>query len=222
MAPLIYVTNVSLDGYIEDANGAFDWGPPGDEVFAATTALLGSVGTFLYGRRLYETMAVWETDPALAAQSDLAAEFARAWQAADKVVYSTTLTAASTDRTSLEPRFDPDAVRELKAHATENVMIGGAKLASQAFEAGLVDEYDLFVWPVILGGGKPALPAGIRTDLELVEEHRFRNGVVRLRYNVSPDHSWVACGTRAVLRESCDADGPGLRVRSRGRAANAR
>ena len=109
----------------------------------------------------------------------------RAWQAADKVVYSTTLTAASTAKTRLEPRFDPDAVRELKADAAGNVMIGGAKLATQAFEAGLVDEYDLFVWPVILGGGKPALSAGIRTDLELLDEHRFGNGVVRLRYQVA-------------------------------------
>src|SRR3954470_18945871 len=117
MAALIYATNVSLDGYIEDAHGAFDWAPRDDDVFAATAALLRSVGTFLYGRRLYETMAVWETNPALAEQSDLSADFASAWRAADKVVYSKTLTTVSTARTRLEHRFDPDALRELKANA---------------------------------------------------------------------------------------------------------
>jgi dihydrofolate reductase len=185
MAPLIYLTNVSLDGYIEDAHGAFDWAPPDDDVFAATTALLRSVGTFLYGRRLYETMAVWETNPALAEQSDLATEFARAWRAADKVVYSTTLTAVSTATTRLEHHFDPDAVRGLKTRTTSNLTIGGANLAARAFEAGLVDECQLFVWPMTLGGGKPALPAGLRAGLELLDEHRFGNGVVHLRYRLS-------------------------------------
>jgi dihydrofolate reductase len=185
MATLIYATNVSLDGYIEDAHGAFDWAPPDDDVFAAYTALLRSVGTFLYGRRLYETMAGWETNPALAEQSDLTADFASAWRAADKVVYSTTLTAVPTATTRLEHRFDPDAVQELKAETTTNLTIGGANLAARAFEAGLVDECQLFVWPMILGGGKPALPAGVRTDLELLDEHRFGNGVVHLRYRVS-------------------------------------
>jgi len=185
MATLIYVTNVSLDGYIEDARGAFDWAPPPDDVFAAYIDLLRSAGTFLYGRRLYETMAVWETNPALAEQTDLTAAFANAWQAADKVVYSTTLTAVSTARTRLEHHFDPDAVEHLKAATTSNLTIGGANLAAQAFEAGLVDECRLFVWPMILGGGKPALPPGIRTDLELLGEHRFEDGVVHLRYRVS-------------------------------------
>jgi len=185
MATLIYVTNVSLDGCIEDAHGALDWAPPDDDVFAATTTLLRSVGTFLYGRRLYETMAGWETNPALAEQSDLTADFANAWQAADKVVYSTTLTAVSTATTRLEHHFDPDAVQQLKATTTSDLTIGGANLAAQAFEAGLVDECQLFVWPMLLGGGKPALPAGIRTGLELLDEHRFDNGVVHLGYRVS-------------------------------------
>ncbi|HLH28708.1 MAG TPA: dihydrofolate reductase family protein [Acidimicrobiales bacterium] len=184
MAAHVYATNVSLDGYIEDAHGAFDWAPPDDDVFAAATALVRSVGTFLYGRRLYEVMAVWETDPALAGQSDLAADFATAWRQADKVVYSTTLAAASTERTRIERSFDPDAVRGLKAEATTDVTVGGADLAAQAFEAGLVDECRLFVWPVILGGGRPALPAGLRTDLELLDENRFGNGVVHLRYRL--------------------------------------
>ena len=185
MAKLIYVANVSLDGYIEDAHGSFEWTAPNDEVFTFITDLVRPVGTYLYGRRLYETMAVWETQPALAAQSELMADFANVWQAADKVVYSTTLTAVPTANTRLEHHFDPDAVQELKAETTSNLTIGGANLAARAFEAGLVDECQLFVWPMILGGGKPALPAGVRTDLELLDEHRFGNGVLHLRYRVS-------------------------------------
>src|SRR5262245_29378306 len=182
MATLIYVTNVSLDGCIEDARGALDWAPPDDDVFAAATALLRSVGTFLYGRRLYETMAGWETNPALAEQSDLTADFARAWRAADKVVYSTTLTAVPTATTRLEHHFDPNAVRELKAQTTSDLTIGGANLAARAFEAGLVDECQLFVWPMILGGGKPAFPAGVRANLKLLDEHRFGTGGIRPRH----------------------------------------
>ncbi|MGA4687753.1 dihydrofolate reductase family protein [Micromonospora sp. AB353] len=182
MAKLIYVNNVSLDGYMEDERGAFAWLPMDDEVFVVYTDLLRSVGTFLYGRRLYEAMAVWETDAALAAQSDLMADFASVWQAARKVVYSTTLAAVSTADTRLERRFDPAEVRELKAAADSDLTVGGAHLAAQALEAGLVDECQLFVWPVAVGGGKPGLPTGMRVDLELLDERRFRNGVVRLRY----------------------------------------
>ena len=127
-------------------------------------------------------MAVWAIDAALAAQSDLTADFARAWQAANKVVYSTTLAAASTADTRLERRFDPAAVRRLKATASSDLTVGGANLATQAFKAGLVDECQRFIWPVAVGGGKPGLPTGMRTDLELVEERRFQNGVVHLRY----------------------------------------
>jgi len=184
MAKLIYLTNLSLDGCIEDEQGEFNLYPPDDDVFAATTDLIRSVGTFLYGRRLYELMAVWETDPTLGAQSPLRADFAAAWQAADKVVYSTTLTTASTARTRLEQRFDVAAVRELKASATSDLAVGGAHLAEQAFAAGLVDECQLLVWPSIIGGGKPALPRGARVDLELLDERRFGNGVVYLRYRV--------------------------------------
>ncbi len=184
MAKLVYITNASLDGYIEDQHGALDWAPPDDDVFAATTALLRSFGTFLYGRRLYESMAVWETNPALAKASDLTAEFASVWQAGAKVVYSTTLTAVSTATTRLERDFDPAAVQELKAAATSDLTIGGANLAARGIAAGLVDECQLFVWPMLLGGGKPALPAGICTHLELLDEHRFDNGVVSLRYRI--------------------------------------
>jgi len=185
MARLIYATNVSLDGYIEDERGAYDFGPLDDDLSASYTDLVRSVGTFLYGRRLYETMAVWETNPALAAQSDLTADFATAWQAANKVVYSTTLAAVSTARTRLEQRFDPASVRDMKASAPNDLTVGGAHLAAQAFKAGLVDECMLFVWPVILGGGKAALPSGHRADLELLDKRRFENGVVRLRYRVA-------------------------------------
>ena len=184
MAKLIYATNVSLDGYIEDERGAFDFGPLDDDLFASYTDLLRSAGTFLYGRRLYEAMAVWETNAALAAQSDLMADFATAWQAANKVVYSTTLAAVQTARTRLEHRFDPASVRDMKASATSDLPVGGAHLAAQAFKAGLVDECRLYVWPVIIGGGKPALPSGNRGDLELLDERRFGNGVVHLRYRI--------------------------------------
>jgi len=184
VAKLVYLTNTSLDGYIEDQYGALDWAPPDDDVFAATTALLKSFGTFLYGRRLYETMSHWETNPTLAKQSDLTSDFASVWKAADKVVYSTTLTDVSTTTTRLERDFDPAAVQELKAAATSDLTIGGANLAAQAFAAGLVDECQLFVWPMLLGGGKPALPAGVRTHLELLDQHRFNNGVLRLRYRI--------------------------------------
>ncbi|MEU4474948.1 dihydrofolate reductase family protein [Micromonospora sp. NPDC023888] len=182
MAKLIYLTNVSLDGYIEDERAAFDFFPVDDEVFAFTTDLVRSVGTFLYGRRLYEAMAVWETNAALAAQSDLTAGFASAWQAASKVVYSTTLPAVSTADTRLERRFDPDAVRELKATASSDLTVGGANLATQAFRAGLVDECQLLILPIVVGGGKPGLPTGVRANLELLDERRFHNGVVHLRY----------------------------------------
>ncbi|WP_127573098.1 dihydrofolate reductase family protein [Georgenia faecalis] len=184
MAKLIYVTNTSLDGYIEDSRGAFNLYPHNDAVFAAQTGLIRSVGTLLYGRRLYQSMAPWETDAALAAQSSLTADFASAWQAADKVVYSTTLAAAPTTRTRLEGRLDPASVRDMKAAATSDLTVGGAHLAAQAFAARLVDECQLFVWPWILGGGKPGLPSGTRAELELLDEHRFGNGVVHLRYRI--------------------------------------
>jgi dihydrofolate reductase len=184
MARLIYASNMSLDGCTEDERGAFDWAPPDDEVFAFITDLMRSAGTYLYGRRMYETMAVWETDSALAAQSDLMADYASAWRAADKVVYSSTLAATSTPKTRLEPHFEPRAVQDLKAAASRDLIVGGPNLAAQALAAGLVDELRLFVWPVVLGGRNPALPTGTRAHLELLDEHRFSNGVVHLRYGV--------------------------------------
>lgn len=185
MATLIYVSNVSLDGYIEDQNGSFAWGAPDDELFAFITDLVRPVGTHLYGRRLYETMCPWETDPALAAQSELMADFAAVWQAADKVVYSTTLDAVSTARTRLERDFDPASVRDLKASATGDLIVGGAHLAAHAFRAGLVDECQLLIRPIVLGGGKPALPIDVRADLELLDDRRIGQGVMYLRYRVA-------------------------------------
>ena len=184
MATLIYASNMSLDGWTEDEHGGFNWAPPDDDVFACITELMGTAGTYLYGRRMYETLAVWETDPGLAARSPLTAEYASTWQAADKVVYSATLTEPLTSRTRLERHFDASTVRDLKAAATRDLLVGGPHLAAQALAAGLVDELVLFVWPIVLGGRNPALGTELRAELDLIDEHRFTNGVVRLRYRV--------------------------------------
>lgn len=184
MAKLIYVANVSLDGYVEDAQGRFDWTEPSDEVFTFITDLVRPFGTYLYGRRMYETMAPWEVDPTLAAESDLRADFAQVWQVADKIVYSTTLHAVSTTKSRLEHGFDPDSVRELKASAVSHMTIGGSTLAAHAFNAGLIDECQLFVYPVLIGAGRPAFSGDARVQLDLLEERRFANGVVNLRYRV--------------------------------------
>jgi dihydrofolate reductase len=182
MAKLIYIVNVSLDGYIEDAHGEFRWTVPSDEVFAFLTDLVRPVGTYLLGRRMYETMAVWETDATLGAQSELMADFAGIWQAADKIVYSTTLQSVSTANTRLEHDFDPDAIREMKAAAAGDLTVGGPALARHMFEAGLIDECQLLVYPLLTGGGKPAFPTEAHVSLELLEERRFDNGVLYVRY----------------------------------------
>lgn len=187
MAEMIFVTNVSLDGFIEDDRGDFEWTSPSDEVFAYITDLVRPIRTHLYGRRLYETMAVWETDPALTSGSELMADFAHVWQAADKVVYSTKLEAVCTARSRIERRFDADAVRSIKAGTTiGDLTIGGSNLAAQAFRAGLVDEVHLFIHPVVIGRGKPSLPGDLRVHLELVDERRFDNGVVYVRHRLRP------------------------------------
>jgi dihydrofolate reductase len=186
MARLIYSAITSLDGYIEDLTGSFDWAEPDEEVHAFINDLERGAGTHLLGRRMYEMMTVWETDPSLAAASPIYRDFAQIWQAAEKIVYSTTLAAASTRRTRIERVFDPQAVRALKASTAEDVLIGGPDLAAHAFRAGLVDECQLFLAPVIVGGGKAALPGGVRLELELLEERRFRGGMVYLRYQTRP------------------------------------
>ena len=185
MAKLIYVINVSLDNFIEDADGRFDWTEPSDEFFAFITDLVRPVGTHLNGRRMYETMAVWETDPELAAQSELMADFANVWRTADKVVYSMTLDSVSTANTRLERRFDPESVRAMKESAARDLSVAGPTLAAHAFAAGLVDECHLFVYPLVVGRGKPAFPTDLRAQLELLEERRFQDGVVYLRYRTT-------------------------------------
>jgi dihydrofolate reductase len=182
MAHLIYTTNTSLDGYTEDMDGKFDWTDPSDEVFQFITNLIRADGTHLYGRRMYETMMVWETDPKLAGQSPLMRDFAQVWQAADKIVYSRTLEAVSTRKTQIERNFDPEAIRRLKESVEQDIHIGGAELAAQAFRSGLIDECHLFIIPIIVGGGKQALPDNVRLELELLDERRFGNGMVFLRY----------------------------------------
>jgi len=182
MAKLIYLMIASLDGYVADEDGNFDWAVPDEEVHAFINDLDRQVGTYLYGRRMYETMVGWETDPTLGEQSPLMRDFAQIWQAADKIVYSKTLEAVSTARTRIERDFNPEAIRQMKALAGRDLIVGGPDLAAQAFKAGLVDECHLFVAPMVVGGGKQSLPDDIRLKLELLDEHRFGNGMVYLYY----------------------------------------
>jgi dihydrofolate reductase len=182
MGKLIYFAIASLDGYVADADGKFDWGEPDEEVHTFVNDLERPVGTYLYGRRLYEVMAVWDDAEAFSDPPPHIQDFARLWQAADKVVYSTTLDAVSSARTRIEREFDPEAVRRMKAAAERDLTVGGPALAAHAFRAGLVDECHLILAPVVVGGGKQSLPDDVRLDLELVDERRFGNGMVHLRY----------------------------------------
>ena len=184
MAKLIYSAIASLDGYVADEEGNFDWAVPDEEVHTFINDLERPVGTYLYGRRLYETMVGWETDPTLADQSPVLRDFAEIWQAADKLVYSKTLEAVPTARTRIERDFDPEAVRQMKALAGRDLMVGGPELAAHAFRAGLVDECHLFVVPMVVGGGKRSLPNDVRMRLELLDERRFGNGMVYLKYRI--------------------------------------
>ena len=185
MGKLIYAALASLDGYIEDEQGRFDWAEPDEEVHAFANELQRPIDTYLYGRRLYETMAAWETLGS-AGDAPVLREFGELWRAADKVVYSTELESVSTARTRIERHFDPAAVRELKAAAAGDLAVGGAALAASAFAAGLVDELHLLLVPVLVGGGKQALPDGVRLQLAHEEERTFSSGVVYLRYRCSP------------------------------------
>ncbi len=184
MAKLIYSAIASLDGYIEDERGAFDWAVPDDEVFAFVNGLERPIGTYLYGRRMYETMVSWET-LRLDGERQEIRDFAEIWRAAEKVVYSRTLQELSGARTRLERDFHPDSIARLKQAAARDITIGGAALAGQAFAAGLIDECHLFLNPIIVGGGKRALSGEGHVKLELMAEHRFRRGVVHLHYRVS-------------------------------------
>ena len=185
MAKLIYVMNTSLDGYTEDEHGCFDWGQTEDEeLLSDICEFVSSFGTCLYGRRVYETMVYWETSDQLLDQPRFLLEFARQWQAAEKIVYSRTLAEPRSARTRIEREFDPDAVRRLKADAEHDIEVAGPELAAQAIRAGLVDEFQMIVHPVVVGGGKRFFPDGVRLDLDLVEERRFRKGVIVLHYAV--------------------------------------
>jgi dihydrofolate reductase len=184
MGKLIYAANTSLDGYLEDETGSFDWSVPDDEVHAFWNEHERQVGTSLYGRRMYETMRVWEDDDWLATAPPVAREYAEIWRDTDKIVYSSTLDAASTARTKIERRFEPDGVRRLKEASSGDLSVGGATLGAEAFRHGLVDECVLLLSPVTVGGGKPALPRGIRLDLELLDHRRFDNGVIYVRHRV--------------------------------------
>lgn len=185
MAKLIYSMIASLDGYIADEEGNFDWAVPDEEVHAFVNDLVRPIGTHLYGRRMYEVMVAWETMPLDADESPVARDFAAIWRAAEKIVYSTTLAAVASARTRVERAFDPAAIRQMKAGADRDLAIGGPGLAASALRAGLVDEYQVFVVPVVVGGGTPAQPAGVRLGLELLDERRFGNGMVYLRYRVT-------------------------------------
>jgi len=183
MAQLIYSAITSLDGYIEDSTGSFDWATPDAEVHACVNDLERPIGTYLYGRRLYDTMVAWETMPT-SDEPAVVADYAEVWRSADKIVYSRTLTSLRSERTRIEAEFVPADIRRLKGSVADPLSIGGAELGGVALRAGLVDEVRLFVNPVLVGGGKRALPLDIRLDLELVEARRFGNGVVLLRHRV--------------------------------------
>jgi dihydrofolate reductase len=184
MARLIYSTIASLDGYFVDEQDNFDWAAPDEEVHAFVNELERPVGTYLYGRRMYETMVFWETVDTGPEQAPVMRDFADIWRAADKVVYSRTLDEPSSAKTRLEREFDPDAVGELVASASSDVGIGGPELAAEALRAGLVDECQLFLAPVVVGGGRRSLPEGVFARLELLEQRRFESGFVYLRYDL--------------------------------------
>jgi dihydrofolate reductase len=179
MAKLIYSAITSLDGYLADDDGNFDWAEPDEEMHTFVNDLERPIGTYLYGRRMYEVMVYWETVPA---EQTFIQDFAEIWQKADKIVYSTTLTTVSSARTRIERAFDAEVVRQMKVSAERDITIGGPEIAAEAFRAGLVDECQLFIAPIIVGGGKQALPDGVRLELDLLDQRRFDSGVVYLHH----------------------------------------
>jgi dihydrofolate reductase len=182
MAKLIYSAIMSLDGHVADEDGNFDWAAPDEELHAFVNDLERPIGTYLYGRRMYEVMTYWERVDHLADQPSFIRDYAAIWHAADKVVYSKTLEAVVSARTRIERDFDSEAVKQMKETADRDLSVGGPELAAQAIKTGLVDEYHLFITPVVVGGGTPALPDGVRLELELVSERRFENGAVHVHY----------------------------------------
>ncbi len=184
MAKLIYTATTSLDGYIEDEESNIDWGAPDRERFSFINDLVRPIGTYLFGRRMYETMLYWETANALPDEPPVATDFAEIWRVADKIVYSKTLETVSSSRTRIERDFDADVVRQMKATAARDIIVGGPELAAQAIKAGLVDEFHLFIVPIVLGGGKRYLPSNVRAKLELLDERRL-GGAVYLHYRTA-------------------------------------
>jgi dihydrofolate reductase len=184
MAQLIYTAITSLDGYVADAEGNFDWSAPDEEVHRFVNDLERPIGTHLYGRRMYEVMRYWETTPTGNDEPSAGQEYAKIWQTADKIVYSKSLDQVSGARTSIQREFDPEAIQQLKAAAARDISVSGPALAAQALRLGLVDECHLFLSPIVVGGGNPALPDNVRLVLELLDERRFGNGVVHLDYRV--------------------------------------
>jgi dihydrofolate reductase len=184
MGKLIYSAIASADGYVEDAAGRFEWAAPGEELLSFVNDLERPVGTYLYGRRMYQTMLYWETADAVPGRPSLVQEFTGIWQAAGKIVFSRTLESVSSARTRIERNFDPGTVRQLKSATEHDITVGGADLAGQAIKAGLVDELQLLLQPALVGGGKRALPDGVRADLELLDTRRFGCGAVYLRYRL--------------------------------------
>jgi dihydrofolate reductase len=185
MAKLIYAAIASLDGYVEDEEGKFDWSEPDEEVHAFVNDLERPIGTYLYGRRMYETMVFWETAGDEPDEPAVFSDYAGIWRAAEKIVYSRTLEQVASAKTRMAREFDRDAIDQLKQSSDTDISIGGAELAAQAFAAGLVDECHLFLCPIIVGGGKRALPDSVRVQLDLLDERRFGNGVVHLHYRVT-------------------------------------
>ncbi len=205
MAKLIYSMLTSLEGHTEDAHGNFGWAAPDEEVHSYVNQLASSVGTYLYGRRMYETMVYWETAPTTPSQPRFVLEWAQQWQAAEKIVYSRTLAEPRSARTRIERVFDPDAIRRLKSDVEHDISVAGPELAAQAIRAGLVDEFQMIVSPVVVGGGKRFFPDGVRLDLTLVEQRRFGNGVVVLRYDLQNQVRFLQSTEGAVSETSLGA-----------------
>jgi dihydrofolate reductase len=182
MAKLIYSAITSLDGYVADEDGNFEWAVPDEELHTFINDLERPVGTYLYGRRMYEVMVGWESAHTLPDQPPFMLDFAQIWQAADKIVYSKTLETVSSAKTRIERDFDPEAVRQIKARAGRDILVGGPELAAQAMKTGLVEELHLFLAPIVVGGGKQSLPNNVRLELEVLDERRFSNGMVYLHY----------------------------------------
>jgi len=182
MASLIYSTIMSLDGYVADAQGNFDWAEPDEQVHSLINDLQRSIGTYLLGRKMYEVLIAWDNADALANAPTYMQDFAKMWQAVDKVIYSQTLDSVSSARARIERNFDPRAVQQMKIQVDADISVGGPSLADHAFKAGLVDECHFFVAPVVIGGGTQALPNNVRLPLRLLDERRFESGMVYLRY----------------------------------------